>query len=64
MTSGKLLLSAMLSAALSLLASFFREDYYRLIYSTSLVLLFFGQAVHYAFTDTPFLLTAYMMLPP
>ena len=63
-TSGKLLLSAMLSAALSLLASFFREDYYRLIYSTSLVLLFFGQAVHYAFTDTPFLLTAYMMLPP
>jgi|SRR5690625_504324 len=46
-----------------LLGSFFKNSFYSLIYTISLTMLFFGQAIFYIFNDSNFSIVVYMGLP-
>lgn len=59
----KLLSSLLLTVLMIILSVFIRNDFYKLVYSVSLILFYFGQSIYYVYNNTPFKLVAYTAIP-
>lgn len=60
---GKFSLILLITFFLVCMSMFFKNSFYKLMYSISLILFYFGQSIYYIFNDTDLILVIYIIVP-
>lgn len=59
----KFVFSFSLSAIMIMVSVFFKNDFYKIVYSISITVYYFGQSIYYIYNDSPFILVVYTAIP-